>query len=250
MSKTELRQAFIDTAKSQLGYRALSGKNSVFGTAVGYPHQTWGGSFLTWAARESGVDFPPFTASLTALSYFARKNRLYRKPRIGDILFTAYGSDGQFSQPAVAVVTDVSQYKSERAVLAIGGQMASGLPRATTTPDGVYEAVYYDTDVLAFARPEYRSAPTYPEVTATATVRPSHFQRGKTNQRTELLQLALYQTVDLQNADRGKFDRQTQSAYCAWQRLCGKVDKDANGIPDKETLTQLGLVTGLFTVKD
>ncbi|MFJ4987887.1 N-acetylmuramoyl-L-alanine amidase [Streptomyces sp. NPDC088732] len=49
-------------------------------------------------------------------------------------------------------------------------------------------------------------------------------------------------------AGDGSFGTVTVSAYAAWQRHLGYAGPDADGIPGKASLTQLGKSTGLFTV--
>ncbi|MFI6337849.1 N-acetylmuramoyl-L-alanine amidase [Streptomyces sp. NPDC050535] len=49
-------------------------------------------------------------------------------------------------------------------------------------------------------------------------------------------------------AGDGSFGSTTVTAYAKWQRHLGYTGDDANGIPGKTSLTQLGTSTGLFTV--
>ncbi|MER5752357.1 N-acetylmuramoyl-L-alanine amidase [Streptomyces sp. NPDC002088] len=49
-------------------------------------------------------------------------------------------------------------------------------------------------------------------------------------------------------AGDGSFGSRTVAAYAKWQRHLGYTGADANGIPGKVSLTELGSQTGLFTV--
>lgn len=244
---------FVEKARSQVGYRALPMRQSVFGQAVGYAGQTWNGSFVEWVIRETGTDLPPMINTTAALAALMRADRFFRVPKIGDVMFLETSADGDFGQPAVGVVTDVSEWGRMRAVKAVLGQVGSPAPRGSNDPTGVFERVYYETDVLGFARPGGRTKFRVPEHTAEnvkTVMRLSAFQYGKSNKSVEILQLALGNTVGLRDAVRGKLDAQTKSAYAAWQRRVGMVGSDADGTVDMMSLERLGNATGLFTVKD
>ena len=249
------RDRFIETARSQVGYRALPMKQSAFGQSAGYQGQTWNGAFLDWVIREAGVDLPRFTSSTAALGQLLRAHRLFRVPQTGDVVFLEAGADGGFSQPAVGVVTDTEEWDHMRAVKVVLGQVGSPAPRGSNDPTGVFERVYYETDVLAFGRAKFGGrrlfrVPAKEIKSDEPKVRSAHFVYGKTNKSVVLLQTALADTVGLRDAVKGKFDAQTRSAFAAWQRRCGLVGSDADGTVDADSLRRLGETTGLFTVKD
>lgn len=244
------REKFYDILVKQLDYRALPGRSSVYGQAVGYPNQPWNGSFIEWASREAGLDMPSFTSTVTALSYFTRKNRIYKNPKLGDIAFFENTTD-PFGQPRVGVVTNVLSWKSHNAFKTIEAEVGSPYPKGNTDPTGVYEITHYGTDVIGFARPTYKnsvSPVTAPDTAPTVTV--SSVQPGRVNRSVAVVQQALWSAVDARDMTAGRFDKQTRNAYARWQRACGRVGKDADGTPELDTLTRLAQRVGTFTVKD
>lgn len=238
----------LDILIQQLDYRALPGRSSVYGQAVGYPNQPWNGSFLAYVFREAGIDVPDFTSTVTALSHYVRENRIYRNPKIGDIAFFENTTD-PFGQPRVGVVTKVARWKSENAFSTIEGEVGSPYPKGNTDPTGVYEITHYGTDVIGFARPQYKNSVS-PKPQTGNTVRVSTVQPGRKNAQVTDVQHALFVTVGARDMEAGKFDRQTRSAYARWQRLCGRVGKDADGTPELDSLTRLAERVGTFTAKD
>lgn len=252
-SRDQKIEEFIEAARAQVGYRALPMKQSVWGQAVGYPGQTWNGAFVEAIAEKVGMDFPCLTSTNHALSALIKADRIYRNPKRGDVVFLETAVVGEeFGQPAVAVVSDVSEWERMRAFKAVAGQVGSPAPRGSNDPTGVFERVWYETDVLGFARPGKRRKFRVPSARreGSAALRLSNFQYGKSNRGVEILQRSLGLTVGLRDAVRGKFDAQTKSAYAAWQRRCGLVGSDADGTVDLMSLERLGNETGLFTVKD
>lgn len=251
MNQRTLAARLALQAREACGYRALPNRGSLYGSVVSYPNQPWGGAFVTVTAMEAGVEIYPCTDAVAALAYYSKSNRVYRKPQEGGLVFFAFSGNGQFGQPAVGIVTDVSEYRELGRFRAVLGEVASGLPRASDTPNGVFEISFYAADVLAFVRPRYRQIETEPEkFTAKATVRLSRLGKSKRNADIVTVQQALLETVGLTGAERGRFDKSTVSSYCAWQRMCGRVGEDANGVPDLESLRLLGQRSKLFTVKD
>lgn len=248
------RDKFIETARSQVGYRALPMKQSVFGQAAGYQGTTWNGSFVDWVINQTDTDLPRFTASTAALAQLLRAQRIFRVPAVGDVVFLETGTE-DFGQPAVGVVTDTSEWSRMRAVKVVLAQVGSPSPRGSNEPNGVFERTYYETDVMAFARPRFGGrrlfrVPAQEIKSGRPEVRAAHFVYGKTNRSVAEMQTALGLTVGLSNAVKGKFDSQTRSAYASWQRRCGLVGSDADGTVDTASLRRLGETTGLFTVKD
>ena len=159
--KDEINRA-LSTASRHVGYVAQANRNSIYGQKVGLPNQTWNGAFLDVVFFEStaSLDVPTFTYTPSALAYFVEKNRLYGKPRRGDIVFYAFPTEDGLTQPHVGIVTDTSMWKVNRSFKAIEGQTDSGLPRGSRDKDGVYERIRYITDVLVFARPGIKAQTT------------------------------------------------------------------------------------------
>lgn len=242
------RQKFLDTVRSQLDYRALPGRSSIFGQTVGYPNQPWNGSFLEWAAGEAGIDMPPFTSTVTALSHFVRQNRVYRKPRVGDIAF--FETAEPFGQPRVGVVTVTDRWKRDNSFRTIEAEVGSPHPRGNTDPTGVFEITHYGTDLIGFARPTFQTVTAPHPADTGVVIRPSSLRSGNTTVEVRKVQEALYRTVGARDMQAGRFDKQTVSAYARWQRICGLVGKDADGTPDFTTLMRLAERDGTFTVKE
>lgn len=177
-----------------------------------------------------------------AMREYIRTGRMYRKPRIGDIAFLH--PDTQFGMPKVALVTEVSAYGNPNV---LGGMAANPQVRANKDPIGVYEWHMNRWNAIGYGRPRYLVAGEPPEA-ADTEIRTSDIQWQKRNQKIQLVQLALSDTVGAESMARGVFDTVTREWYRQWQRQCGKVTPD--GVPDDETLQKLGAVSGLFTWKE
>lgn len=243
---TEINRA-LATASRQLGYVSQANRNSIYGQKVGLPNQTWNGAFLDVVFHEStaSLDVPTFAYTPSALAYFIEKNRIFRKPQKGDIVFYTFPTEDSLSQPHVGIVTDVSAWKVNGSFKAIEGQVDSGLPRGNHDKDGVYERIRYSTDVLAFARPQLaRSSDmklNFQYTTDRASEYTAKVNSSITNQPFEEvaeIQMALSAKVGLRNARRGVFDAHTRSAYAKWQRFLGYGNR-ATGQPDAPSLDQL-----------
>jgi hypothetical protein len=214
----------IEHARSYVGFRSRANRVNGFGAGVRQDGKPWNGSFLETVFHETGVSIGPSLVSTTAaLAHFNRTNRLFQKPRVGDIVFYAWSTDDDgMGQPHVGLVTEVRDFNRDSKFKAIEGMTNSGLPKGPQEHDGIYERTRYRTDVLAFARPKYERRATAPEPSPeTPTVRPSQFVPGKTSKPTVLLQLALNGVLGNQEFNRGTFDAQTASAVRAYQRRIG-----------------------------
>ena len=246
MSKRD-RDLTVETASRHIGYVAQSNRNSVYGNRVGLPNQTWAGSFLDVVFLEStaSLDVPTFAYTPSALAYFVEHNRLFRKPKRGDIVFYAFPTEDSLSQPHVGLITDTTNWKLNRSFKAVEAQTDSGLPRGSRDKDGVYVRVRYIKDVLAFARPTVKTRPIPLNNFTYTTDRASEYiakvNSSLTNQpfpEVAEIQIQLSITVGLRNARRGVFDNHTRSAYAKWQRFLGYGSK-ATGQPDAPSLDQL-----------
>jgi len=247
MSKRD-RDLTVETASRHIGYVAQANRTSTYGKRVGLPNQTWAGSFLDVVFLEStaSLDVPTFAYTPSALAYFVEHNRLFRKPKRGDIVFYAFPTEDSLSQPHVGLITDTANWKLNRSFKAVEAQTDSGLPRGSRDKDGVYERIRYITDVLAFARPAHKARSTDMKLNFTYTPdRASEYiakvNSSLTNQpfnEVADIQMRLASTVGLRNARRGVFDAHTRSAYAKWQRFLGYGPK-ATGQPDAPSLDQL-----------
>lgn len=247
MQQKELRTRFITAAIRAQGYRSLPNGHSDYGLAVGYDYRPWDGALVTALLEDSGIDGHPWNSTASALAHYTRAGRLRKTPKPGDIAVFAYSvtDDGQ---PHVGIVTDTSRHGYDGAVKVVEGMVSSGSARETDTPNGVFERIRYAPDFAGFVRLKFRVSAPDPVM---PDGRPALRAVSLTSRLDiSLIQSALAATVGLRNANRGKLDRQSQSAYAEWQRQCGRYGADATGTPDTDTLRRLGERTGLFTVRD
>lgn len=242
--KNDTVERLIESARQHLGQRSRANKVNGYGAKVGYNGKPWDGSFLEAVYRD--ISMYPGTSlvnTTAALAYFTRTNRLFTKPKVGDLVFFAFSTDDDgFGQPHVGLVTSVSTWKTTNSFGTIEGQISSGNARAHVEEDGVYERkARYGSDVLAFARPVHkpRSIRTVPE--NTVMLRPSQFQMNKTSKGVQILQEALHRHLGVFGFIRGKFDEQTRAAVRRFQLEQGIVGLD--GIPDEATLHALAVET-------
>jgi len=236
-----LLTATVQDAVSFEGYRSLQQKVSDFGSATGYNGSAWAGSFIQTVFQRNGVTGEPhMTGTTAALSEYIRRNRLYHKPRVGDIAFFGFSTDGTFSQPHVGLVTDVSRFKTDGVFMTVEGQTESGKPMGPQSADGVYQRVRTAPEVVGFARPAYRTEKTDRASTA-PFFRVSQLQPGKTSKATISWQLALHEVNGATGMERGKFDRITQAATATFQRASGELT--GRGIVTDRTIQNLAKAT-------
>ena len=238
-AKTQyLRDSFIAAARDGLGYRANPFKDSVYGTATGYGAQHWDGSFLEVARLKAGISGPALTSTTAALAWFTRKNRLYPRPRVGDVAFFAYSTDGDFAQPHIGLVTAVEKHQLFRVIEA---QVS-----LRSLPEEVAERLHHTDETIGFGRLDYREviSPTNPNK-PTSHIRISDVLAGH-SRSVILVQEALGIAVGMQDAQRGRWDTVTASALWRFQRERGIVH--LHGKPDRVSLERLGTETGWFQV--
>lgn len=240
----------IEHAQTYVGMRSRAFKANGFGEKFRVSGKPWDGAYLETVLRELGYTCGvSLVSSTAALGYFNRENRIFRVPKAGDLVFFAWSTDGDgFGPPHVGLVTDASEFKKTGLFRTVEGMIDPGTPRGHKEQDGVYERVRTVSDVLAFARPVYTviPKPLAPTLTVGSEeyVRVSDFRLGKSNRSTVLLQTALFKTIGAYGFEKGKFDRQTQSAVLRFQRECGFMETD--GMPDEKTLMELGARSGVF----
>ena len=243
MTSNELQDQVIRDAVSYEGYRALQQKVSDFGAAVGYSGFAWDGSFIETVFRRNGVTGEPSTVStVAALGEYTRKNRTYRKPRVGDIAFYNFSTDTTFGHPHVGIVTDTNVFKDTGQFIAIEAQVSSGKPLGPQSNDGVFLRVRSAAQVIAFARPRYREAPKTVSPATVPYFRVSQLQPGKTSKATITWQLALHEVNGATGMEKGRFDRVTQAATAVFQRASGEVN--GQGTVTERTIASLAEATG------
>lgn len=250
MNRRERRaqaERIVDAARKQLGYHAQPQKRNGFAPAR-YDGHEWNGAFVQHVLRDAfdGEPEVSFLSTVTALSYFAARNRLYRKPRVGDIVFYTFSADpGEWDrQPHIGVVTELRP----DGFRAIEGQTFSGKPQGIQLADGVHERDRHVSDILAVVRP-------VPARTVTAAngeparLKMSYFDsNGKTVARAvETVQLALNRARTAWSFNRGKRDSLFRSAFGAYSRENGHVEN--RGELTAPTLRTLGAETGVFELE-
>lgn len=236
----------VAVAKSYEGFRSRANRVNGFGAGVGLDGQLWNDSFLATVFHEAGYDEPSLISTTAALAKAARENRLYRKPKVGDLVFYGFSSDGVLDQPHVGLVVETRDWKSDGKFRAIEAMTASGQPRGPSDSDGVYTRTRFESEVLTFVRPSYMASAEPSEPDNSVSLRPSQFQNGKTSKATVLLQTALNRVQGTDKFTRGVFDSHTQAAVRRYQRENGLLP--ATGQPDDKTLNRLSKDSGLFSV--
>jgi murein L,D-transpeptidase YcbB/YkuD len=261
-----------EAASAYTGYTSRD-VNNTFAISSGYTGGfQWDGAFIDRVLKDAGAAsvLPRHVNTATALAFYIKNGYLRSKPLAGDLVFYNFPTASQtvsFDPGHIGVVTDASKWKTAHAFRAVEAQVASGLPKAASEENGVYERTRFATDVATFVRiPRYllaRTTDTKAEAAApTLNIRTAHFERcapGKAQtakpefrKSVEIAQLALaaHPGVRLQNADRGVYDRQTRAALAAFQRLQGFPPSECTGQANVKTLEALGKMFDSFHVID
>ena len=268
-------ELFIKSAQQHLGYTAEQlGKNK-FGVKVGYDSQPWAGAFVDVCAREAGLKLPSFTYTPAALAEFIRSGNFSRDPQPGAIAIYNFSSNvghaaDSFSMPHCGIVTDVREFKESGRFITIEGNTEGSTVHQKK--DGVYQKIRSINDVVVFCLPQRAGSSTFNErlikildrgrtkvesdelkfieeaardpqlLTIEKPIGP-----GDRNKKIEIIQLALGTVTDIRGCQPGKWDSVTAAACARYQRMVGYVGKDADGLPDSNTLKRLARDTGLFT---
>jgi len=247
----------IQEAESHIGYVANAASPDAFSSAVGKPGAPWNGAFLDVCTRRAGLKLPSFTNTVSALASFVKTNRVFLKPRPGDIVFFATATDTNYGQPHVGIVTDVEHFEVHGMFQCVEGQTDSGTPKGLASKNGVYKRNRYVYEVLAFARPNFERAEmeaelmsSDPEDSTKPIVQGSSIKAGMKHKYVVHIQLGLSGVIGLHGANRGEFDRKTRAAYAEFQRSIGYVGDQASGIPDSTSLKVLAKLSGAFRVVD
>lgn len=247
MPQNETVNRVIEHAKSYVGTRSRANRVNAFGARYGVNGSNWDGAFLQTVFDEEQVRIgTSLVSTVAALSAFMRMNRVFQKPRVGDIVFLAWSTEDNLGQPHVGLVTDVSDWKKLGKFRTVEGQASSGLPRGPQEADGVYERTRYSLEVVGFARPKYSRIETVNRepVEGEAVLRPSTVPQKITNtygNETVLIQLALNRVTGASGLTRGVYDHLTRAAVSDFQRRIGHLD--ATGFPDYRTLSALAAFT-------
>lgn len=273
-ARTEL-ELFIKSAQQHLGYTAEQlGKNK-FGSRVGYDSQPWAGAFVDVCARDAGLKLPAFVHTAAALAEFIRSGNFTRDPKPGDIAVYNFSSNvghaaDAFGMPHCGIVTDVREFSESGRFIAIEGNTVGSTTHQQK--DGVYQKIRSINDVILFAQPLRADRKTFNEwliklldrgrtkvesdelkfieeaASAAVTIDvQKEIRPGDRNKTIEIIQLALGTVTDIRGCQPGKWDSITTAACARYQRMIGFVGKDADGLPDVNTLKRLARDTGLFT---
>lgn len=270
-------ELLIKSAQQHLGYISDIGGRNQFGQKVGYDAQPWGGAFVDVCLRDAGIkNVPSFTYTPAALAESIRSGNFSREARPGSIAIFNFSSNvghaaDAFGMPHCGVVTDVREFSETGKFITIEGNTTGST--AHQQKDGVYQKVRSINDVLVFVEPtapaatfnerllrlldrgrtkfdgsdieEIEKARAQPvKLLMNTEIRP-----GDRNKKIEIIQLALATVTDLRGVTPGKWDAATATACARYQRVIGYVGKDANGLPDVNTLKRLARDTGLFSVE-
>lgn len=272
-------ELFIKSAQQYLSYTSDLGGRNIFGQKVGYDARPWAGAFVDVCAREAGLQLPSFVYTPAALAEFIRDGNFSREAKPGSIAIYNFSSDvgqaaDQFGMPHCGIVIDVREFsETGRFVTVEGNVEGAGVYQKK---DGVHQKMRSINDVVVFCHPKFderRTGKTFNErlmawldggrtkfdssdlvELESACSQPvkllinSEIRPGDRNKKIETIQLALAAVTDLRGAQPGKWDGVTTAACSRYQRMIGYVGKDANGLPDINTLRRLGKDTGVFTV--
>lgn len=225
MKKNRPEPVTVELARKLTGYRSHPNRESVFGRETGYPGQPWAGSFVHEVLREAGLLETAMISTTDALAWYMARNRVSTvDPQPGDIVFYAFPSTGEFSQPHIGVVTETDRYKTTGEFRAVEGETGSGLSRGSRDRDGVFERLRYQPDVLGFVRPrEPRPVSLVGIPEDVPTVRPTNFSRRSPlrGTATTAVQFAIFDITGFNKFAQGEWDGLTRSAFGEFLRTVG-----------------------------
>lgn len=267
-------ELLIKTAQRHLGYTAEQLGKNMFGEKVGYNAQPWSGAFVDVCVRDAGLKVPSFTYTPSALAEFIRSGNFSRTPQPGDVVIFNFSSNAghaadAFGMPHCGIVTDVREFQTTGRFVTVEGNTTGSTTHQQK--DGVYQKVRSINEVLIICHPYGTARQTFNErliklldrgrtkfdgedlkaiaaaASAVETVDvKKEIRPGDRNKRIEVIQLALATVTDMRGAEPGKWDGITAAACARYQRMVGYVGKDADGLPDSNTLKRLARDTGLF----
>ena len=228
----------LEAVRRYLGETEMAAKLNIFGRQTGTDGSPWAGSLIDVAARDAGLTLPSSVYPPSALAEYIRLRRTVPDPAPGDIVFYGFSlAPSGLGMPHIGVVSDVTGWKRYRAFKAIEGDIGN--------PGKVAELVRYESDILAFARPNTAS-PEFRVPNQNQALRVS--EATGVARKTRMIQEALAVEVGLRDALEGVWDAQTKRAYARWQRKIGYTE--TTGLPDYPSLRVLAQRTGLFQVTE
>lgn len=247
-----LRERFVETAESQIGYTARLNRENVYGERLGVNGQPWDGLFIDWVAREVGLPLYPHVYPTVALSNYIRLGIFHTRPRRGDIVFFQTSTVADFGSPHVGIVTDTTRFSLDSTFETVEAMIDSGQPKGGIDVNGVFKRVRHKLDVVGFGRPKFWNpvarlrGKTDISTDSLPRVSPAQVKPGIRHRSVEVVQLALASATGVRALPRGHFDGRTKAAFASFQRSLGYPSAKANGVPDFLALEALGKKTNLF----
>jgi hypothetical protein len=249
-----LRKQFIEVAETFVGYTTGSNGQDIFTQAIGRTGLTWNGAFVDHCAAKTGLLLPSHLLTASALGYYTKHLRVYKRPAIGDIAFFELTINGQ---PRVGIVTDVSGWVKYGMFQCIEAQVSSGLPKGLEANNGVYKRNRYKYDVIGFARPNFSRARNREEIPedpgklqTKPVVKSTIWRINLKHPQVTVIQYALGSFNELTGVPSGTWEHKSRAAYANFQRSIGYLESEADGVPDRRSLEALAEMTQLFTVTD
>lgn len=240
--------AIVEQAKRHVGYRSQPNRASAF-QLPGYGGQPWDGTYVDRVLHDAFGDFAEvrFVSTVSALSFYVKRNRVFQKPQVGDIVFFNFATDPlhAFEQPHVGVVIEVGPNGSFRTV---EGETAPGTPQGSQLVDGVFERNRHVHDTLGFVRPE-PIGNVRTETAEPPTVKMSYFSSNPETKRraVETVQRALNRVRSGWSFNQGKKDAEFKAAFGVYARESGWVRN--RGELEVPVLQNLVDRTGTFEVE-
>jgi hypothetical protein len=148
--------------------------------------------------------------------------------------------------PHIGIVLSTKRHAIDGIIQTVEGMTASGLPKQSQTPNGVYIRTRHQTEVVGYARPKYKTASQLTPNENAPEVAPAQVRSGIKHKSVVHVQLALSKVTGISGLPRGHFDAKTKLAYAKFQRDIGYVGKSASGDADYNSLKLLGELTGFF----
>ena len=250
--------AFVDKALSYVGYRSQPLNVNTFSERRQLKGQPWDGMFIDTVAKEVGLRMPSFTYAPLALSHYLKRARVFLTPQRGDIVFFEFSTDKDFGVPHVGIVTDVSNFKTDKTFKTVEAMVSNGMPKSQQVNDGVYERARHVIEVIGFARPVFGSTTARDKPAKSQTddassslneITVGQLRTGSTHKNVQTVQHALSMLTGITGMSRGRFCRRTKLAYAKFQRDLGYPNSAATGDVDAFSLERLANESRLFTFK-
>jgi hypothetical protein len=239
--------SIVEQAKRHVGYRAQPNRQSAFQLPT-YGGRPWGGTFIDRVLHDAFGDFSEvrFVSTVTALGYFVKRNRVYLKPRRGDVVFFNFATDPQhaFEQPHIGVVVEVNTNGSIRTV---EGETSPGTPQGSQLVDGVFERTRWPVEVLGYVRPVPRKIE--PSNDEPQKIKMSFFNSNPKTQARAVatVQTALNKVRPAWMFNRGKKNGEFKAAFGTYARETGWVENRGELLHGP--LTTLADETGTFELE-